>query len=331
MEPDSQGKTGCGLYADGMVEHDDDVGPLLDLIGEPGVPRRAAACRRSQACIPTDEEYAWILNGMTPAERMQLDEVVAEIAHAEIDGSDPGELEALELATELLAVGDVLLARGIGHDRAEYRHFVADSGVADLAAHRADAALAILRRLGAQLGLGGAVLTIGLADLPRVFLLLAAPRVLPAPERIAGPTILADEVDLDRADVAIELGVDDRVHHLPTMVGDFADKGPLLLEGGVVLGDLAEGPIENRHIMFDAEAKIRIVGEGPLTGRFDVGRFQRHRLVPVGLRQLDPAVPIAVLHVGSPEENEPAFQFLSIDKESHRPPPSVQNLCRLIG
>ncbi|WP_454758808.1 hypothetical protein [Caulobacter segnis] len=45
--------------------------------------------------LPTDEEYAWILDGMTAAERMQLDEVVAEIVGAEIDGSNPAELEAL--------------------------------------------------------------------------------------------------------------------------------------------------------------------------------------------------------------------------------------------
>ncbi|PIB89919.1 hypothetical protein [Caulobacter sp. FWC2] len=45
--------------------------------------------------LPTDEEYAWILSGMTAAERMQLDEVVAEIVAAEIDGSNPDELEAL--------------------------------------------------------------------------------------------------------------------------------------------------------------------------------------------------------------------------------------------
>ena len=45
--------------------------------------------------LPTDEEYTWILDGMTPIERMQLDEVVAEIVGAEIDGSNPDELEAL--------------------------------------------------------------------------------------------------------------------------------------------------------------------------------------------------------------------------------------------
>lgn len=45
--------------------------------------------------LPTDEEYAWILDGMTPIERMQLDEVVAEIVGAEIDGSKPEQLEAL--------------------------------------------------------------------------------------------------------------------------------------------------------------------------------------------------------------------------------------------
>jgi len=42
-------------------------------------------------------------------------------------------------------------------------------------------------------------------------------------------------------------------------------------------------------------------------------------------------LPIAVLNIGSTKEDEAAFQFLSINKESHRHPPSVQYLCRLIG
>jgi hypothetical protein len=33
--------------------------------------------------VPTDEEYAWILEGMTPTERMELDAVVAEIIAAD--------------------------------------------------------------------------------------------------------------------------------------------------------------------------------------------------------------------------------------------------------
>lgn len=45
--------------------------------------------------LPTEDEYAWILDGMTPAERMELDAVVAEIIAAEIDGSKPEQLEAL--------------------------------------------------------------------------------------------------------------------------------------------------------------------------------------------------------------------------------------------
>lgn len=66
--------------------------------------------------LPTDEEYAWILDGMTPAERMQLDEVVAEIVHAEIDGSNPDELEALAHVFATHALSCELELRGTGFE-----------------------------------------------------------------------------------------------------------------------------------------------------------------------------------------------------------------------
>ena len=34
LKPESDGVTGKGIYADGMVEHDGDVGTLLDLLDE---------------------------------------------------------------------------------------------------------------------------------------------------------------------------------------------------------------------------------------------------------------------------------------------------------
>ena len=37
LKKGSQARTGLGLYADGLVEHDDHVGKLLDLLEELGV------------------------------------------------------------------------------------------------------------------------------------------------------------------------------------------------------------------------------------------------------------------------------------------------------
>lgn len=68
--------------------------------------------------LPTDEEYAWILDGMTPIERMQLDEVVAEIVSAEIDGSNPDQLEALAYVFATHALGCDVDLRSTGFELA---------------------------------------------------------------------------------------------------------------------------------------------------------------------------------------------------------------------
>jgi len=37
LKPESEGKTGLGIYPDGMVEHDGHVGELLDLLDKLGI------------------------------------------------------------------------------------------------------------------------------------------------------------------------------------------------------------------------------------------------------------------------------------------------------
>ena len=37
LKPESEGKTGLGIYPDGMVEHDGQVGQLLDKLDELGI------------------------------------------------------------------------------------------------------------------------------------------------------------------------------------------------------------------------------------------------------------------------------------------------------
>lgn len=45
--------------------------------------------------LPTGDDYEWALQFLTAAERLQLDELVLEIVAAEIDGSNPDQVEAL--------------------------------------------------------------------------------------------------------------------------------------------------------------------------------------------------------------------------------------------
>lgn len=45
--------------------------------------------------LPTGDDYEWALQFLTAAERMQLDELVLEIVAAEVDGSNPDQVEAL--------------------------------------------------------------------------------------------------------------------------------------------------------------------------------------------------------------------------------------------
>lgn len=87
--------------------------------------------------------------------------------------------------------------------------------------------------------------------------------------------------------------MDHGVHRLPAMLGDLADLGALLLLGQKVLGDGAAWPVEDRHVVLDAKAKIGVLVERPLLGGVDVGGLQAYRLVAVSLGQLDAAVPLA--------------------------------------
>ena len=184
-----------------------------------------------------------------------------------------------ELALKYLTLFDVLLAGGVSHDRAEDRHFGADRGVADAA--------------------------------------IAPLAVLLPPNWVGNPPVLSDQIDLDGTDVAVKLGLDDGFDYLPSVLRDLPGLDAFLLKVRVVLGDLAEGPIEDRNLVLDAEAEIGVLVEGPLARRVDVGRLQGDRLVTVVMGELDPAVPIAVLHVRAAEDDKSGLEFLRVDKEGH--------------
>lgn len=98
-----------------------------------------------------------------------------------------------QLGFKDVAFRDVFLAGGKSHDGAEGTHLGTDRRFADFAARPSLACL------------------------------------LP-PNRITLPTILANQVDLDGADVRIELGADVGIHHAPAVMGDFPGFRAFLLE-----------------------------------------------------------------------------------------------------
>jgi hypothetical protein len=128
---------------------------------------------------------------------------------------------------------------------------------------------------------------------------LFPPGLLP-PERIIEPSVMADQGDLYGTNVRIKLGADDGFDHPHAVRGDLPGFDALLLKLDIFLGDLAEGVIEDRYVVLDAEANIGVLVEGPLPRRVDVGRLQGNRLVAVLVGEPDPAVPIASFERLSP-------------------------------
>jgi arylsulfatase len=63
LKPESQGVTGLGIYADGMAEHDDHVGQLLDKLEELGLADNTIIMYSSDNGA---EVFTWPDGGMTP-------------------------------------------------------------------------------------------------------------------------------------------------------------------------------------------------------------------------------------------------------------------------
>jgi len=179
-----------------------------------------------------------------------------------------------------VAFRNVFLAGSVDHDRAKRGHFVANSAVAHSSAGPAFS-----------------------VPLP--------------PNGITLPFVFADKSDLDTADIAIELRSNVRVHDSPAMHADFAGLGALLLEGREVFSDLAEWSVENRDAMFEPKPNIRVVLESTLAGEIEVGRLEGDGFVSVFGGELDPAIPIAVAHVGTAEDGEARLKLFDVDEEGH--------------
>jgi hypothetical protein len=69
--------------------------------------------------------------------------------------------------------------------------------------------------------------------------------------------------------------------------------------------------------MFEPESDIRVLLEGALLRSLDIGGLEGNRFVSVGIGEAHAAIPVAVPHVGAPEDNEAVFQLLKIGLECH--------------
>jgi hypothetical protein len=85
-------------------------------------------------------------------------------------------------------------------------------------------------------------------------------------------------MDLGRADIRIEARLDDGLAFAPAGVRDLAGRRAPLLLLNILLGDFAEGAVEDRNVMFDAEAQIRVVIVGAVARGRDIRGLERDRL-----------------------------------------------------
>src|SRR5207248_5997009 len=128
------------------------------------------------------------------------------------------------------------------------------------------------------------------------------------PRRITLPPLFAEQRNLGRADVWLELCLDMRVHHPPTVERDLPYLGSLFLKGGEFVRDLRKRFVEDGNAVFDAELDLRVLRKRLLPRLTEEGRFQRDRFVATLLRQLHTALRIAVLDVIATENDERALE-----------------------
>src|SRR4029077_9790584 len=134
---------------------------------------------------------------------------------------------------------------------------------------------------------------------------------------------------LRRADIKIETRPDDRFAFAPAGVRHLAGRGAPFLLLDILLGNLAEGAVEDRHVMLEAEADIRVMIVGAVTGGGEVRGLQRKRLVKVAFRDLDAAIPVAMLDVSPSEDDQAGFEFFIVRDESHALLPVCRNCVGL--
>src|SRR6185312_644381 len=82
------------------------------------------------------------------------------------------------------------------------------------------------------------------------------------PRRVVVPQVMADELDLGLADIALEVTLDDAAHGRRATLGDLPRARLLLLELGVLLADLGEGAVENGEVLLKRELDPVVLLEG---------------------------------------------------------------------
>ena len=141
------------------------------------------------------------------------------------------------------------------------------------------------------------------------------------PDGIVLPPILAERSDLDVAYITIELGFDMRVQNAPAMECDLSCIGPLLLKGRIFGCDLGEGFVENRQLVLLAETEIGLLLKGLFAGQFYVRSPERQSLIASLIREFYAAVPILMLNIRPPVNNEACLKLLHIFQVGHHKPP----------
>jgi hypothetical protein len=76
---------------------------------------------------------------------------------------------------------------------------------------------------------------------------------------------------------------------------------PFFLKLGELFGHLGEGFIEDRNLVFEAEAHFGVLIERLVPRIVEIGGFERDRLVAILLGELDAAVPVTMLYVAAPD------------------------------
>src|SRR5579862_4954493 len=148
------------------------------------------------------------------------------------------------------------------------------------------------------------------------------------PVGIALPAVRSDLADLRRADIGAEHAIDHRAHAPDARESDLAALGTLLLLGEIFLADLAERPVEHRHVVLDERVHLPVLLIGAAARIGAVGGLEGDRLVAVLLRHLHPAIPVVMRHVGAAENDQAGLELFLIGHECHRLLPSVQIPCR---
>jgi hypothetical protein len=80
--------------------------------------------------------------------------------------------------------------------------------------------------------------------------------------------------------------------------------------------------------MLETEPNVGVIVEGPFPRSLDVRGLEGIELIAVGLGELDAAIPVAVFHIGSAENDKAGFKLFLVDDERHLQPQSVQFPCR---